>query len=593
MAPTATSLDPKCHLYTTYRLFTHRLARLAPPLVVPLECMALTSAVANAAAAAAAAGAGKKAAQVQLQAELNTDEEWNKFLTRDGLLVVDVYSEWCGPCIGMVGNLKKIKVELGGDNLHLAVAKSDTIECLKRFRKRSEPTWMFIASGQLLNVVFGADAPRIARTIEEELRNEELAKKGELERPKRAPHELTTPEQEVANAQQKIEEEKKAKEAAAVEAARFARREARAKRLEMYFNDVCPALMLPHAQKHLRKITDTIEPFGVLLADKCPIVVGKEGAKILAVEEPELGEPNAAAAIIERPSLALLFKKMPDKEGDIIELTRRALCGDGLAEDDDARKKLPVTELRADNTIGLYVPKDRHERAAVLDVLFPKMVGAVVEPAGPAEPPHVALMFGAWQRRAVLSLCGPPDVARRLLRYGFYADANLDEPRLLAKDIDTYELRPEKDYCETIVLMIAVGLAEPELAEPEDLFPEGPPEELLALGPLHVSADAVVGQEECARFFPPGYSEPERKPKSKSKKKKKKRHTSKEENAEESQDRTQSTENPEAEANGDTENGDETEENGDGEENGDEGDDEDNEDQHADKATSPPPPTPH
>lgn len=51
-----------------------------------LECMALTSAVANAAAAAAAAGAGKKNAQVQLQAELNTDEEWRKFLARDGLL---------------------------------------------------------------------------------------------------------------------------------------------------------------------------------------------------------------------------------------------------------------------------------------------------------------------------------------------------------------------------------------------------------------------------------------------------------------------------------------------------------------------------
>lgn len=48
--------------------------------------MALTSAVVNAAAAAAAAGAGKKAAQVQLQAELNTDEDWNKFLQRDGLL---------------------------------------------------------------------------------------------------------------------------------------------------------------------------------------------------------------------------------------------------------------------------------------------------------------------------------------------------------------------------------------------------------------------------------------------------------------------------------------------------------------------------
>lgn len=50
-----------------------------------LGTMSITSAVANA-AAAAAAGTGKKAAQVQLQAELNTEDDWNKFLLRDGLL---------------------------------------------------------------------------------------------------------------------------------------------------------------------------------------------------------------------------------------------------------------------------------------------------------------------------------------------------------------------------------------------------------------------------------------------------------------------------------------------------------------------------
>lgn len=87
----------------------------------------------------------KKGAQVQLQVDISSDEEWEKLLEREGLIIVDVYSDWCGPCSAMSANLKKLKLEVGGDNLHLAMAKSDNIECLKRFRDKSEPTWMFIA----------------------------------------------------------------------------------------------------------------------------------------------------------------------------------------------------------------------------------------------------------------------------------------------------------------------------------------------------------------------------------------------------------------------------------------------------------------
>lgn len=54
------------------------------------------------------------------------------------------------------------------------------------------------------------------------------------------------------------------------------------------------------------------------------------------------------------------------------ELSRRALYGDGV-EDEEARKKLVVDELRMDGIPGLYVPANRQQRAAVLDLLFPKV----------------------------------------------------------------------------------------------------------------------------------------------------------------------------------------------------------------------------
>lgn len=57
---------------------------------------------------------------------------------------------------------------------------------------------------------------------------------------------------------------------------------------------------------------------GVTIADKCPMVLPKDGVRRLAMEDSSLNTDTSMTALAERPALALLLKKMPEKEGDVI-----------------------------------------------------------------------------------------------------------------------------------------------------------------------------------------------------------------------------------------------------------------------------------
>ena len=79
------------------------------------------------------------------------------------LTVVDVYSEWAGPCNAMANYLKKIKLDVGDELLQCAMASCDSIEALKMFRGHCKPIWLFIMSGTWRKVTSDIPSNKIFR----------------------------------------------------------------------------------------------------------------------------------------------------------------------------------------------------------------------------------------------------------------------------------------------------------------------------------------------------------------------------------------------------------------------------------------------
>ncbi|XP_076986351.1 thioredoxin domain-containing protein 6 isoform X4 [Tamandua tetradactyla] len=93
-------------------------------------------------------------------------------LSFKGLTVVDVYQGWCGPCKPVVSLFQKMRIEVGLDRLHFALAEADCLDVLEKYRGKCEPTFLFYAGGELVAVVRGANAPLLQKTILDQLEAE-------------------------------------------------------------------------------------------------------------------------------------------------------------------------------------------------------------------------------------------------------------------------------------------------------------------------------------------------------------------------------------------------------------------------------------
>ncbi|KAM9199214.1 LOW QUALITY PROTEIN: thioredoxin domain-containing protein 3 [Mergus octosetaceus] len=127
--------------------------------------------------------AGKKK-EIQLQTTITNQNQWDEMLLTKGVVVIDVYQAWCGPCKAVVNLFRKLKNEFSEDDvLHFAVAEANSIETLQPFRNRCEPVFLFCVNGKIIEMVRGANAPLISKKTTELVQEEREIVAGQKERP--------------------------------------------------------------------------------------------------------------------------------------------------------------------------------------------------------------------------------------------------------------------------------------------------------------------------------------------------------------------------------------------------------------------------
>ena len=110
---------------------------------------------------------------------LKSDSEWEQFVSSTaGLLVVEIYAEWCGTCKAVLSMFKRFKHEHGSE-IQFAAAESDNISYLEVYRGRCQPTFHIYVGELMVGVIHGPRGAQLEEKIIELLANEKKVASGE------------------------------------------------------------------------------------------------------------------------------------------------------------------------------------------------------------------------------------------------------------------------------------------------------------------------------------------------------------------------------------------------------------------------------
>ncbi|XP_050526777.1 thioredoxin domain-containing protein 3-like isoform X2 [Daktulosphaira vitifoliae] len=483
----------------------------------------------------------KKSGQVALQEEINNNEDWEKLLEKTGLYVVEIYTEWCGPCIPMIANLKKIKLELGGDNLHYGIAKSDTIDHLARFRNKSEPHWMILYDGCLVNLIIDTNAPKLMKLIAIEFENYNKFKKGEIQ-PTFIPFNQITEEENRKMVDKNQYYEQIFKEEKRIRAERMVKiREHAIKKFVPNIQKQTCVIFFPHTIKYVMVEKSPEDGMETLdepimheqrICDLATVCARKfEELIVIDAKEVQLTEDTlneiffldlqilqsypqelidqilsnkVYSIMISSPTVVYENEEdetdiePPDIMGVIESRMSLIIYGEGGALNPSPNSIAAQNKALTEEGVilpSLYTPINPMSKTAALTVLFRKYceTNGYIPPQSPA--PQFLVIFDITKSNIVLPIV--EDLEDKILNYGFFRSADPENPKLLCKDPELLASYGMDRVGKDAKLVISV------LKDDKDKYLL----RFVDVGPVYVSSDENIGIDDAIKFFPHDFEE--------------------------------------------------------------------------------------
>ena len=89
-------------------------------------------------------------------AKVATNTNFDGLLQESGLVIVDFWATWCGPCRMLSPLLDEVEEELAGKITVVKVNVDDADEIAARFRIMNIPTLLFFKDGAVVDKTVGA-----------------------------------------------------------------------------------------------------------------------------------------------------------------------------------------------------------------------------------------------------------------------------------------------------------------------------------------------------------------------------------------------------------------------------------------------------